>query len=356
MVKQFHCKGSFLMLWYCFVFDLRRQILAEHYALTLTLWFFTSAIAGAQIPRLESGEECFDWFLLSWENVEKKHAVVGHVEATTSPAEGTVSIDWFEIKCSDASSKSALHYCETRFSFSETMDNGLKAGWTKSLYGLKKPRWSSGDLSTPMNEFDAPFFDLKGKLISGVPKTHFPPNAFTLAVLTGGAFQMCREFDYDYVVNTVSGMRKFEQPDELNGNTSVFMCDNLRSKEVISDRDTGMPRITRGYFRDPAKRGQPDRSFFPTLNFEAKTTWECLDEREGVFAPKAIDNFVHRDSPQSKSTTHVQLAVAYAIENVSSDLLSDANLELYLSKKGPTAELRETLFEKVQTRRLELSK
>ena len=322
------------------------------FAVFLVLLLRTASLG--QIPRMESGEDCIDWFLLSWNELEKCHAVVGHAESADSSGGGFVELEWFEIKCIDEVTKGGLHYCETRALYADAPNTGFGIPWTKSLAGRKKLLACFGELSEPLEEFEPPVFDSKGKLVSGMARREFAPNAFALAVMTGSGFRMSEEFGCHYFSKTFGEMKKIEQQDDSIGNKSVFIFNGVQSREIVADREHGMPIVTSGYFRDKTRKGEPDRTFFPVLNYEAKTTWESLDDGK-TFVPTTVDNFVNRTHPLHKgSSAHVQVAVAYAVKDIRAELLSTENLSNYLMRKGPTAELRAELQEKVRKRTAEL--
>ncbi len=326
----------------------------DRFVLSILSWMMVCSAGWAQTPILESGEDCVDWFTTSWASFEKRHAVVGHAESSYASGAGHVEIDWFQIKCIDNATKANLCYCESRVVYSDAPDSGLGGIWIKTLSGLKKPLWSAGEFSAPLETREPPVFNDKGKLILGSARTEFPPCAFSMSVMTGSGFQMCDKYRSDYFAKTFGEMTKVEEPDDSHGNKVVFMFNNVQSREFVGDPKNGRPVITRGYFLDKSKKGKPDRSFFPVLNYESRTTWECVDEKGEVYAPATVDNFVHRAHPLHKTSMHVRVATAYSVEGIGMELLSDENMASYLQNKGRTAELRAELAEKVSKRKFEI--
>ena len=116
----------------------------------------------AQVPKFKNPDDCIDWFLVSWETVERRHAVVGHGEFSRSDGSGLVEIDWFEVKCFDPKAKKNLHYCESRFSSQESPNSFLGTPWSRSLSGGDKLLVRVGKLSDELQPMDYPVVDEKG--------------------------------------------------------------------------------------------------------------------------------------------------------------------------------------------------
>jgi hypothetical protein len=315
--------------------------------------FASYANVQGQVPKMDTGEECIDWFTSSWNSVDNRYAVVGLAENALS--NGTYGqIEWFEIRCSDLATQERLVYCESRKASANAPESSLGIPWIKTLRkerATQRELYASvGSRLEPLQEVEPPVFDSKGKRISGHNMGNHPPNAFSLAILTGSGLTFCDEFGCAYYVKRFRESKFLEQGKDADGNYSVFCHNALNGLDVVLHREHAMPVYCRGYFREESKRGEPDRSFFPKLNFESRTEWECLEDGK-TYVPVKVDNFVHRlNRLGSKGTQHVVLNVAYKTEGISPELVSEESLSLYRNDEGPLANLRKQLFEKLDRR------
>lgn len=306
--------------------------------------------AFGQVPSMENGDECLDWFLLCWNEMEKCHAVAGRADNAHSNGTNFEQTEWFEIKCTSKITKERLHYCEQRhFSFG---DPGSKSGvpWKRTLRSKSKLLIASGARNRALDAFEPPVYDSNGKLISGVRFSNEAPNAFSMAVLTGSGIDMSEEFNNVYFTKTFSKMKKVDEGKDSRENFRLFAFDQVNSRELIFDKENAMPIVSRGFFRDKTMKGEVDKTHFPVLNFEAKTSWERLEDGK-TYAPTRVDNFVHQTSPLKKTASrHVQLVVAYDTTDVNDEILSDENLQRDTLNEGPISALRDKLFKKVDER------
>ena len=130
--------------------------------------FFPSVTVFGQIPDFETSEDCLDWFLLSWNQLNGKSACFGNAHVSGSSSEGFLDLEWFEVRFNDRSNHKFFRYIESR----RTYANGEQADlWEKSLNRGKEWKWSLGDYSTEMATVQAPEFDEKGDQIAGLPKS-----------------------------------------------------------------------------------------------------------------------------------------------------------------------------------------
>ena len=306
-----------------------------------------------KMPKMDTGEECIDWFLSSWSVLDDRYAVVGLAEnAHSNGVYG--QIEWFEIGFSDLVTRERVVYCEMRKASANVSESSLGIPWTKTLRketaATRKLYGMVGTRLEPLQEIEPPVFDSNGKRISGYNMGNHPPNAFSLAIITGAGLTLSHESGCNYFVKRFSERKFLEQGNDADGNYSVFCYDALNGLDLVLHREHAMPIYCRGYFRDQAKKGQPDRSFFPSLNFESKTQWECLEDGK-TYVPVKVDNFVHRLNPlKGKQTQHVLVNVAYRTVGVTSELVSEDSLSLYRNDEGPLADLRRQLFEKLGQR------
>ena len=304
-----------------------------------------------QQPPFDSGEDCVDWFLVNWSNIEKSSAVVGRAEISDDQGLGYSELHWFEIRCFDKATQRPLRYYEisNQSATSDQSDPGTT--YFRSLTGLEKSRFKYGRFDQPLEEVAPPKFDKDGKLISGYQPNDFPPNAFTMGLVTCSAIRMCDEFDHRYFSKLFSSTEFVDLRDE-KGLKLVTLFNDKICKEIHSDEVSGMPVKVRGFFRNDSRNQKAARSSFSTLNFESKIGWECLDKEKGLFAPTFVDNIVHRVNPKKKVSMHLQMNTAYAVVPSNSDLLSEENRSSYLFKSGPIEQLKTNLIDRLKRNRM----
>lgn len=307
---------------------------------------FSSVTVFEQIPDFETSEDCLDWFLLSWNQLNGKSACFGNAHVSGSSSEGFLDLEWFEVRFNDRSNHKYYRYIESR----RTYANGEQADlWEKSLNRGKEWKWSLGDFSKEMATVQAPEFDEKGDQIGGLRTSMKTPDVCALSVVTGSVFESSfgSHNDVDKMFDQLK--LKIEETivdgEKLQG---FYHGGGKYAVEILFDKSFGgMPVSSRGYFRNNNEKGMPDRSFFPLVNFDSKTKWEEIG-KGGSFAPVEITNFVQRLSSKSKNSKVVEIRAAWEIDGIEASLFSDDSFEKNRSGKGPLFGLRKTLKSKLE--------
>ena len=77
-----------------------------------TSWFTCSVMS--QTPKLSTGKDCLDWFLVSWEQLAKldRFACAGVSKMSVSFDVGTMEQEWFFVRIKDDKTKIVSEYLE----------------------------------------------------------------------------------------------------------------------------------------------------------------------------------------------------------------------------------------------------
>lgn len=298
----------------------------------------------AQTPKFESARDYADWFLVSWKAVNDKFACAGRATMSGTQSPGYVNVDWFEVRFVDPQSKEVFHYSENQFSYADGHMHGMWEKWCKR--GNKKFLYAMSSYEKRMDEVPVAMFSKEGELIEGVAPSRVPPSPFGFTVQSPSAFNT----DFDSIDGTFSTWNRVKMEDlpDLDPLKIVFMHEDLWGMEVHFNPDVGgMPVFARGFFRDKSKKGVVDRSFFSKINFETKTKWNCLDEKRDIYVPESVDSFVHRINESSKHSKQLSIQAAWSIDKIGKHLFADDCLEKCLDNRGPLAELRKELYDKL---------
>lgn len=303
--------------------------------------------AQAQMPSFESGEECMDWFLLAWSEMEKVHAIAGVSEYSGTARYGTTSETWFSIKLV-SKKKEVIHYCESE----KIWGNGAGSGiWSKTLKRGGTSWWSNGDLGKPLARFPDPQFDANGKEINiGTPRPFYPPDPFLFTAYSPGAYES-NECDREYVTGDYQ-----KRETENRGITEKSNFSTLYWKDTFGcllefDKKHGMPLKTTGYFKNATHKGKTGPDAFQDVNYIAQSKWECVDDAKEIYAPVYITSLMKRISPRVPKTLLLELSCSYRVKDLSEELLSDENMKLLLLDKGPIASLRKELYDSARSRK-----
>ncbi len=323
----------------------KSQVFRMCFVLICVIGFLSSSVnSHAQTPKFESASECADWFLVSWKAVNDKFACAGRSTMSGTQSPGYVNVDWFEVRFVDPQSREVFHYSENQFSYSDGEMHGLWEKWCKR--GTQKFLYAMSSYEKRMDEVPIAVFNNEGELIDGVAPSRIPPNPFGFAIRSPSAFNT----DFDSIDRTFStwNRAKMEDLSDVEQRKVVFMHEDAWGMEVhFNPAVGGMPEFVRGFFRDKTRKGAVDKSFFSKINFETKTKWKCLDDQREIYAPESVDSFVHRINATSKHSKQLKIQATWSIERIGKHLFSDDSLDKCLDDRGPLAELRKDLYEKL---------
>jgi len=300
----------------------------------------------AQTPNFKSGDECMDWFVLGWSEVEKRHAIAGVSEYSGTAREGTTSEAWFSISVVSKSNE-PIHYCESE----KIWGNGAGAGiWSKTLKRGGTSWWSGGDLGKPLARFPDARFDANGKeIFIGTPRTFYPPDPFLFSVYSSGCYEDLM-YDRKYLMAEFPNNETEDRGMTKNSNFSTFYWKDTFGFLFEFDQKHGMPVKATGYFRNEKHKGKANPEAFKDVSYVSETKWECVDNERGVYAPVSITNLTNRISPKVPKTLLLELSCSYKVKDLSEELLSEENLKLLLVDKGPIAALRKELYDSARRR------
>jgi hypothetical protein len=324
-----------------------RHIIALVYALLSLCCLAQLNHARAQLPNFEFGDECMDWFLLAWSEIERVHAIAGVSEYSGTARNGTTSEAWFSIKLV-SKKKEEIHYCESE----KIWGNGAGAGiWSKTLKRGGTSWWSYGDLGKPLARFPDPQVDANGKEIDiGTPRPFYPPDPFLFTAYSPGAYEdnACdrKYVTGDYQKNEIENCGITEK-----SNFSTLYWKDTFGCLLEFDKKHGMPLMATGYFKSATHKGKTGPDAFKDVNYISQSKWECVDDAKGIYAPVYITSFMNRISPKVRKTLLLELSCSYRVKDLSEELLSDENMKLLLLDKGPIASLRKELYDSARKRR-----
>lgn len=305
-----------------------------------TSWFTCSVMS--QAPKLSTGRDCLDWFLVSWEQLAEldKVACAGVSEMSASFEVGSLNEEWFFVRLKDEKTKIVSEYLEIQTVYA----NGAGAGyWRKQLRRGDTFGWATGDRSQPLSGFRKLTEKQQGNSMDDrnleVLKIRYP-DPFTLTVASASCYG--EHYDWTFFANL---FEKGKLEDVEANDEKVLMCASTTeylSMQMEFSSKTGMPLRTVGYFRDDkAENGRGK------INFESKVKWEEVDAKREIFAPVSITNFTHNVNLKNTGSRLCEISCSYKVNDISPDLLSDENLSSVLESRGDIAELREELIKKV---------
>lgn len=307
------------------------------------LWAFHGSFCISQTPQVESAEECADWFLASWNTLDRKYACAGEVQVSESDSEGHLTIEWFEIKFVEPSSQKTYHFVESRHIYANGENSEM---WEKWLKRDKEYFWCMGDYSSELAAVDEKAVDENGNPAIGVVRALHTPTVFAYSVVSGSIVDT--KYDRKELVEKVfaeSSVLSSERNEKEN--LVGFFARPYSGTEIVFDSKSGwMPVWSRGYFRK--NRGSElTRSSFEGVNYETKSKWEKIGKDQ--YFPTAITNFVRHINPKSKTSKTVDLLAAWAVDGIGTEVFSKESLEEYNKKDGPIIALRESLLTKLET-------
>jgi hypothetical protein len=323
-----------------------RHLNAVVYILVSLCCFVQLNHAQAQLPSFESGEDCMDWFLLAWADVEKNHAIAGVSEYSGTARKGLTSETWFSIRLVGKSNV-PIYYLESEKIWGNDQGAGI---WSKVLKRGGTAWCSSGDLGKTLSRFPDPQFDAKGKEIYvGTTHPFNPPDPFLFSVYSTAAYES--SIDRKFVTAEFENAENEERGISKKSNFSTFYRKDTFGFLFECDQESGMPLRSTGYFKNPRHQARTGPEAFKDVSYIAETKWECVDDAKGVYVPVSITNLMNRINLKVNKTLLLELNCSYKVKELSDELLSDENMKLLLEDKGPVAALRKELYDSARKRR-----
>jgi hypothetical protein len=306
----------------------------------LISWFKLPVMS--QTPKLNTGRDCLDWFLVSWEQLAKldRFACAGVSEMSTSFEVGSLNQEWFFVRIKDDKTKIVSEYLEMQTIYA----NGAGTGhWRKQLRRGDSFAWASGDRSRPLSDFRTLTAKEQGSSLDErnlqVLQYRYP-DPFILTISSASCYD--EYYDWTFFSNL---FEKGKLEDVETNEENVLICTSTTeylSTQMEFNSKTGMPLRTVGYFRDDkAENGRGK------INFESKIKWEKVDAKREIFAPISITNFTHNVNLKNTGSRRCEISCSYKVNDINLDLLSDENLSSVLESRGDIAELRGELIKKV---------
>ena len=303
--------------------------------LSLAFLSFCSLVSKAQERTLETVDECSDWYLSNWEQVDRKFACMAELHMITTSGDSML-VEWFEVKFVDRTSQKSYQFIEIR----EIYANGERSNiWEKWLKRDDEYFWHVGDYLEKLERVNTKIKNSEGGPAFGVVRTVFKPSVFAYSVISGSALSLQHD-GLDSVRKFFRDSVLIEQREEERG-ISGFFGKKLAGNEIFFDPKSGwMPVFSRGFFRKTLK-GETNRSSYGKLYFEAKSKWETVGNDLSV--PVAITNIVHRSNPGSHDTSTIEIKAAWSVKGIDRELFSDKSLAEYYDDDGPIVKIRSEL-------------
>ena len=299
------------------------------------------SVSQGQTPKFNSAGECGDWFLANRNVLERKYACVGELHSMSNDAEGSVTVEWFEVRFNNLTTQKHYSYSEIRKIYA----NGEQANlWEKWMSRDGDFFWCMGEYETKLRPVNKSETDINGKPLIGVKRVNRIPEPLEYTVLTGSAF-----------VSTGDGaIEKFFSDTELleseeldDGNFKGFFARKHSGTEILfNSKFDYMPTRSRGLFRKNY-RGDLTRESYESVNFDSKSRWEKIGTN--LMVPVAITNVVHRVNPKVKESHTLDLKVAWSIDGLSTEIFSDASIKDFENSAGTLFKIKSKLQDKLQT-------
>lgn len=299
------------------------------------------SVTQAQTPKLDSAGECSDWFLANRNILERKYACVGELRSVSNDGEGSVTVEWFEVKFNDPTTQKHYSYSELR----KVYANGVQANWWEKWMNRDEDFfWCMGDYETKLARVNKSETDIDGKPMIGVKRASRIPEPLEYTILTGSAFVSTG----DGAIEKFFADTKLLQSEESDdGSFKGFFARKHSGTEILfNSKFDYMPTSSRGLFRKNY-RGELTRESYEAVNFDSKSRWEKIGSN--LMVPVAITNVVHRVNPKVKESHTLDLKVAWSIDGLSTEIFSDSSIKDFENSTGTLFKIKSKLQDKLQT-------